>query len=580
MNLNVCARPKGRKYLTIVKSYRDPETKKPRTKQIQAVGYLDVLEKQYTDPIAHFKEVARQMTEDENAGKTAILKLSMDEELQKNTDSRKNYGYAAIIKVYHDLLLHEHFASKSRYQKFKFNTNSIMLLLVISRILSPGSKKKAFDERKRYFERFAFEEHDIYRALSHFARITESTQQYIHEQIAKKYRRDTSVVYFDTTNFYFEIDEQDDLRKRGVSKEHRPNPIVQMGLAMDRNGVPISYKIFPGNKHDSETFKSIIGDICRKYETGRVVVVGDMGIITGDNIWYLVGGKPHKPMHGYVFSFSVRGGTKDFRKYVLDDEGYTVTYGGEDGKEPVYKIKERRIARQINVSLIRGGKAMTVKKTVYEKQIVFWGKKYADKAKAEREVVLKKAMAFIKDPSKYKRHTDHGSAKYILGIDKQTGEVSPDQILTIDFEALKEEEKLDGYYAIVTSEHEMSSSEIVDTYRGLWEIEETFSITKGDLKARPIYVSLKEHIEAHFLTCFISLVIVRLLQKLTDKIYPAKQIIEALRRIECSNEQDNIYLFNYRSKVSDKIGVAVGVDFSKKRMRLGEIKKSLGALKK
>ena len=580
MNLNVSPRPKGRQYLSIVKAYRDPETKKPKAKTVLSLGYLDALEKEYEDPIAHFREVAKQMTEEENAEKSVMLTISMDEELLPDTDSRKNYGYAAIMKIYHELRLHEFLGSKARRQKFEYNTSSIMLLLVVSRILSPGSKKKSFEEKGRYFERFDFELADVYRALSHFATISADMQRHLHRCICEQYGRDTSIVYYDATNFYFEIDEADDLRKYGVSKEHRPNPIVQMGLAMDRDGVPLSYKLFPGNTHDNETFRGVIGEVCKNYEAGRIIVVGDMGMVTGDNIWYLIGGRPHKPLHGYVFSLSVRGGTKALKKYVLDEGGYLDATGNPAGADAEYKIKERRIAREINVTVTKGGKETTVKKTVYEKQVTFWNKKYADRAKAEREIMIQKAMAFIKDPEKYKRHTSHGAAKYINGVDKDTGEVSPDRLLSIDFSVIEEEAKYDGYYVIATSEHKMGNERIIETYRGLWEIEESFHISKGDLEARPVFVSRADRIEAHFLTCFIALVIVRLLQKKTGHAFPTGQIIECLKRIECFNEHDNIYQFVYRSAVSDAIGNALGINFAKKRRRLEEIKKSLGSVKK
>ena len=580
MNLKITKQRNGRKYLSIEKAYRDPETKKPKAETVQSLGYLDKLESEYPDPIAHFREVARIMTEEAKAAKTFTLEISEDEEIPKNTNDRKNFGYSAIMKIYHELLLHEHFAAKARYQKFKYNTNSIMLLLVISRILSPGSKSKAYEEKGRYFERFSFALHDIFRALSHFAKIGDDTQKFIHTQIAKKYGRDTSIVYFDATNFYFEIDEQDELRRRGVCKEHRPNPIVQMGLALDRDGIPIRYEIFPGNKHDSETFQSVVGEICKNYEAGRIVAVGDMGVITSANIWYLVGGKPHKPMHGYVFSYSVRKAAEKFKNYVLDDIGYLNRAGEpwEDGDD--YKVKSRQMAREITITIIRGGKETDVKKIVQEKQVVFWSKKYADKSKAEREAMLQKAMRFIKDPSKYKRHTGHGSAKYIHGIDKDTGEVDPEKLLSINWDLVEEEEKYDGYYAILTSELKMPTEEIIETYRGLWEIEETFRVAKGDIETRPMHVSRQDRIDAHLLTCFIALVILRLLQKKTNRVYSAKKIIDALNRISCSHIKSGRYMFDYRSPVTDAISEATGIDFHKKYRQLGEMKKSLGNVKK
>jgi len=350
-----------------------------------------------------------------------------------------------------------------------------------------------------------------------------------------------------------------------------------MGLAMDADGIPIHYELFPGNKLDKETFRSVIGEVRKNYDTGRIIVVADMGVITGDNIYYLTGGKNR---NGYVFSFSVRGGTEAFKKYVLDEGGYLDSKGGPVEEETEFKIKNRVIARDINVTMVSG---KTAKKTVYEKQVVFWAKKYADKAKAERGELVKKAMALVADPRKYSKATSYGAAKYVknLEFDKQTGEViEAKKKPYFDFDKLAEEERYDGYYAIVTSELEMSEKQIIDTYRGLWEIEETFKVTKGTLEARPVYVSREDRIGAHFLICFIALVIVRLIQKTTKRCLSAEKIVSCLNNITCSNEQDNLYIFNYRSEISDMIGEALGIDFTLKRLRLGEIKNILAESKK
>lgn len=567
----------GRTYLVIAQKYRNPITNISTDRTIKSLGYLDELEKEYDDPIAHFKEVAAKMTEEENSKKKLTLKIDMDEQLVQGTDNRKNLGYAALLKVYHELGLHRFFNNKARNEEFKYNTNSIMMLLVISRLLSPGSKKKAFEERSRYFERFDFSLADIYRALSHYAKISKDFQKYLHEQITEKYGRDTKTIYYDVTNFYFEIDEADELRKYGKSKENRHNPIVQMGLAMDADGIPIHYELFPGNRLDKETFRSVIGEVRKNYDTGRIVVVADMGIITGDNIYYLTDGRNK---NGYVFSFSVRGGTEAFRSYVLNEEGYVGTNGKPASEGSEFKVKSRRIARDINVTMSNG---RVEKKTVYEKQVIFWAKKYADKARAEREELFKKAMALIEDPRKYNKATSYGAAKYVknLEFDKQTGEIiEGKQHLCFDSDKLAEEEKYDGYYAIVTSELYMPDDKIIDTYRGLWEIEETFKITKGTLESRPVYVSREDRIGAHFLTCFIALVIIRIIQKRIGRLYSVEKIVDCLNKISCSNEQDNLYLFDYRSEVSDAIGNALGIDFTRKRLRLSEIKNILADSKK
>jgi transposase len=577
MNLKVSRRKTGRTYLSIVKNYRDKKTGQSRTATVKSLGYLDELENQHANPIAHFKEVARKMTEEEKEKKELTLKINLDEELVPGADERKNFGYAAILKVYHALELHRFFNNKSRNEGFKFNTNSIMILLVVSRLLCPGSKSKAYQERGRYFERFNFSLTDLYRALSHYAAIATECRRYLHEQVEKKYGSNVKTIYYDVTNFYFEIDKADELRKYGRSKEHRHNPLVQMGLAMDADGVPLCYEIFPGNKLDKETFRSVIGEVRKNYNTGRIVVVADMGVITGDNIYYLTGGKNR---NGYVFSFSVRGGSSDFKSYVLFENGYLNAQGRPASENDEFKIKSRRIAREINVTM-RSGKID--KKVVYEKQVVFWARKYAAKAKAERSELVKKALALIANPQQYSRATSYGAAKYVknLEFDKRSGKPLEAKLKPcFDYEKFEQDELYDGYYAIVTSELELSDQKIIDTYRGLWEIEETFKITKGTLEARPVFLSREERIAAHFLTCFIALVIIRLLQKLTKRRYSAEKIVECLNRIACSNEQDNLYLFDYRSEISDAVGSALGIDFTRRRLQLAEVKNILAKAKK
>jgi transposase len=580
LNLKQSRRKDGRVYLSIEKAYRDKATGKPRAKTIKSLGYLDVLEKEYDDPIAHFKKVARRMTEEEKAEKKLSLSVDMDEKLAPDTDNRKNFGYAAILKIYHELRLDVFFKNKSRHKKFKYNTNSIMIMLVVSRLLSPGSKKKAFEEKGRYFERFNFSLVDVYRSLSHFAEISKEFQRYLNAQITEKYGRNTKTIYYDVTNFYFEIDEEDELRRLGLSKEKRRDPIVQMGLAMDADGIPLHYDLFPGNTTDKETFRPVIGEVRRNYDTGRIIVVADMGIITGDNIFYLQGKEKGRNFNGYVFSFSVRGGTKAFKEYVLSDKGYLDKDGKRPDEDTDFKLKSRVIARDINVTLLSGKKA---KKTVYEKQVVFWGKKYALKARTEREEILKKAHDLAANPQKYSKATAYGAAKYVKNVkfDKKTGEIlQVKDHLVFDAAKVAEEEKYDGYYAIVTSELDMSDTEVIDTYRGLWQIEETFRVTKGVLETRPVYVSLEDHINAHFLTCFLALTILRIMQKKTGRLFSAERIVECLNKISCSNEQDNVYLFDYRSVISDAIGQALGIDFTNKRLTLGAIKKVLAQVKK
>lgn len=568
-------------YLIIQKKYWDKEKKQPGTKHHETLGYLHELQKQYPDPIAHFKKVVEQMNTSEKANNKLTLEIDMNEKLSNETHTRYNMGYAVIMKIYHELELDRFFNNKARHETFEYNTNSIMNLLTITRILHPSSKKNSYEYKDRFFERFDFELYDIYRALTHFSKIGMECQRFISDQINEKYGRNTKLMYFDVTNLYFEIDETDNLRKRGKEKNNRPDPIVQMALAMDADGIPLYYKLFPGNTNDSKTFIPVFKDVCVRFNPGRVIAVADMGCTSSNNIYFLKGGDRDKRVNGYVFSFSIRKGSEAFKKYVLNDTGYADRDGKTLKEGYDYKIKSRIEVREIQVTMKNGSQKSML---IDEKQVVFWSEKYAKKARAEREETIKKALDIISNPKKHNKNTVHGAATYIKNItfDKKTGEIfeEPGKKLLFDEEKAEEDAKYDGYYCIITSELEMPDQRVIEIYRGLSDIEDNFKVTKSDLDIRPVYVSREDRINAHVLTCFISLVILRLIQKKTDYEFTPEQIITCLKNISCSLEHENVYLFDYRSNISDVLGNTFGIDFTKRRLRLNEIKNILASSKK
>ncbi len=559
----------GRKYLAIVEGYRDPVTKKVRHRTIESIGYLEDLKKQYDDPIAHFRAVAKEMTEKAALEKQPVhLRFDPKETLVKGRGNRKNIGYAALSKLYHKLGLHIFFYNHSRSFKSKFNTNNIMKLLIYSRILTPASKKKTYEEKERYFENTHFSLDDVYRCLTQVGTFRDKLLLHLHRQMKSKFDRNTEVVFYDVTNYYFEIDKQDELKRKGVSKEHRPNPLIQMGLLMDTQGIPILYELFPGNTNDCETLMPVLDKVKKDYKIGRVIVVGDKGINTADNIAFnLAKG------NGYVYSQTVRGGNKELKDYVLDASGYQQI---SDDR----RIKSRLYPRQIAVSNAKGGRS---KVRIDEKQIIVYSTKYDHKAKAERESALLKARDLIKNPSKYNRAISYGAAKYVknLVFDPKTGEVvTTKQRPTFDEDKLREEEKFDGYYAIVTSEWKKSDEEVLAIYRELWRIEEAFKVTKSDLKTRPVYLSRHDHIQAHFLICFVALVIARLLALSLGNKYSITNIVESLNKSSGSHLENNWYLFDYVDEITMAITKILGVDLSRKYYTLGDIKKIMGATKK
>ena len=567
-------------YLVIEKKYRDKEKKKPRSKHHKTLGYVHDLQKEYPDPVAHFREVVARMNADENENKKLTLGIDLKKKLPAESHTRYNMGYAVIMKVYHELELDRFLNNKARHETFEYNTNSIMTLLATTRILIPSSKKKSYEHKDMFFERFDFELHDVYRALSHFSKIGTECQRFISDQINAKFGRDTRLMYFDVTNVYFEIDETDNLRKRGKEKNNRPDPIVQIALAMDADGIPLYYKLFPGNTHDSKTFIPVFREVCVRFNPGRVIAVADMGCTSSNNIYFLKGGDRDKRVNGYVFSFSIRKGSEAFKKYVLDDAGYA----DRDGRTPKegcdYKVKSRIEVREIQVTMKNGSQKSML---IDEKQVVFWSEKYATKARAERDETIKKALDVIANPKKHNKGTAHGASAYIKNItfDKKTGEIleEPGKKLILDEEKAEEDAKYDGYYSIVTSELEMPDYRVIEIYRGLSDIEDNFKVSKSDLDIRPVHVSREDRINAHVLTCFISLVILRLIQKKTGYKFTPEQIITCLNNISCSLEHTNLYVFDYRSHISDEIGKAFGIDFTNKRLRLSEIKNILASSK-
>ena len=578
--LDVRKQKKGA-YLIIEEKYRDKEKKQARTKHHKTLGYVNDLEKEYPDPIAHFKEVVAQMNTEEKENNRLTLEIDLNEKLPDESHTRYNMGYAVIMKIYHELELDRFFNNKARHENFKYNTDSIMKLLTITRILQPSSKKRSYECRHMFFERFDFELHDIYRALSHFSKIGLECQQFISEQILRKFGRDTTLMYFDVTNFHFEIDKPDDMRKYGKEKNNRPDPIVQMALATDADGIPLYYKLFPGNTNDSKTFIPVFRDVCVKFSPGRVIAVADMGCTSSNNIYFLKGGDQDKRVNGYVFSFSIRKGSEKFKKYVLDDKGYTDRDGKTLREDFDYKIKSRIEVREIKITMRSGAQKSVL---IDEKQVVFWSKKYADKTRAERAETIKKALDIVADPKKHNKSTARGADAYIQNInyDKKTGEIYTKQgkMLLFNEEKANEDAKYDGYYCIITSELDMADQRVIEIYRGLSDIEDNFKVSKSDLDIRPVHVSREDRINAHVLTCFISLVILRLIQKKTDYKFTPEQIITCLGNISCSLEHTNLYLFDYSSKISKEIGKVFGIDFTSKRLRLSKIKNILANSKK
>ena len=567
--------------LSFVQGYRIDG--KVKHKVIQNLGYLEDYLDKYEDPIAYFQQIAKEWNAKQNVPDTIEVKLS--QKLPDQCTNRKNLGYAIIKIIYAKLQIREFLQNKQRQISVEYNLNSIFSLLLFNRFLFPSSKKNAYETKDRFFDSFDFSLDDVYRALGYFNRYSQELQKHLHYRVSSLIGRESEKAYYDVTNYYFEIPYEDEdskdterkvKRKKGPSKEHRKDPIIQMGLLMDTNGIPMAFHTFSGNESEKTNMLPEIQRVKKDYEIDRIIVVADRGLNTSDNTSILSGtnASDEKNNDGYVYGQSIRGADAEFKKWVLEPDGYVTTMEkNKDGENIPFKHKSRLYAKEITKKDANGVRRL--KMTIYQKQMVYYSEKYAKKQKYEREKAVMKAKDLIKNPANYTKATSYGCAAYInnISFSKDTGEIVDGKKLSINEEKIAEEALYDGYYSIVTSEKELSDKEIRDIYKGLWEIEESFKIIKSEFQTRPVFVSTEEHIQAHFLICFVTLLVMRVLEQLIGKCHTVRQIRNSLASYSCSYLDQNYYLFDYRDDVIITMEKTFGLDLSKKIMPLSEIKR-------
>lgn len=557
MYLKQIPQKNGRVKLAVYESYRDGRRTRSRT--VLPLGYLDELAAEHDDPVAWGKSVAAEMTEAKRASERAVpVEIHPMQKIDKRGGNVRNIGCAAALAPYAALGIERALRNHMRGSAAEYDLNAVLRLLVCERIVDPGSKLAAFNSRGRHFFRTEFSEDDVYRALDELAAAKGPVVSAMNRSIAAAGIRDLSAVFYDVTNYYFETDGEDGLRMKGVSKEHRKSPIVQMGLLQDARGIPIAYRKFPGNTADCLTMVPALSDMKRDHGLERVVAVADKGLNCSGNIAAAVASGD-----GFVFSQSVRGTKSDaaLKAWVLDEAGYEAEAEGGGG----FKSKSMQGYKTVHLKAAdtASGKAEDVQVEV--KYVAFWSEKHERRARRDRERAVEKARALVASPGAYAKATSHGAAQYVrsLAFDRETGEVADGSRLELDLEAIAEAERYDGYYLIVTSETGWSDSRIIDTYRGLWRIEESFRVTKSELETRPVYVWTPNHIEAHFLVCYVALVILRLLQLATG--LPCSRIREEIAAMNGVNLDANWWAFGHRTDASDLIAEAVGLEELKLR---------------
>jgi transposase len=425
--------------------------------------------------------------------------------------SPKNIGYFPLDGLYDALGIYDVLNLHKSRTKVEYDLNGIARLLVFGRLLWPDSKLGTFESRDRYLFGMApsASEREVYRALDCLNEKSEAIQMRMNTKIRASVGRNTEVCFYDVTNFWFEIGQNDEderdcagnivrpgLRKKGVSKEKRGEPIVQMGLFIDDNGIPIAYRLFPGNNTDQTTLRPALAKSIDKMEFGKVIIVADGGLNNGPNIAHIL-----DKGNGYIVSKSTKKSDKEVKAWMLDETGY------EWNDKRTFKVKSKIRKRKIKDA---GGKTVEIT----EKLVCYWSKKHYDREVHENAKFIEYLEAVIDNPDKLKDKPKK-IEKFLEKIEvvKDTGEiVDTKTVLLIDRNKVQEYLDLLGYYTLMTSETDKTDSEIINKYHGLSRIEDSFRVTKSDLEGRPVFVRTPEHINAHFLICFIALTMVRLIQ--------------------------------------------------------------------
>lgn len=517
-----CVKNHGIPYLQVMENYSTLEKgqRKEKKRTLLNLGPLSRFDDGRPDFLIRlrksFKEGHPLIAELKKLAATeiALPKVRVDFDISNASDcfcEPKNIGYFLLDGLYDSLGVYDVLNLHKSRRKLEYDLNGLVRLLVFGRVLDPDSKIGTFEGKGRYMFGVTSSEApiEIYRTLDCLHEKAESLQKRMNLKIAVGIGRNTEMCFYDVTNYYFEIGENDadttdesgrilesGLRKRGVSKERRGEPIVQMGLFIDDNGIPIAYQLFPGNNTDQTTLRPALEKNIDAMQLGRVIVVADGGLNSGPNIAHLL-----DKGNGYILSKSTKKSDGTVKKWILDENGY------EWNENRTFKVKS--IIRRRKIKDAKGGT-----REITEKLVCFWSKKHYDRERRENEKFIDYLNSVIANPDKLK-DKQKKIEKFLVEfqVDKNTGEILDTQKnLSIDLDKVQQYLNLMGYYTVMTSETDKSDQEIINKYHGLSRIEDAFRISKSNLEARPVFVRTPEHINAHFLICFIALTMIRIIQ--------------------------------------------------------------------
>lgn len=609
----------GRSKLVLIQTQKGEDGKR-HAKVIEEFGYTDDLEKQYgPDYKEHFKKIVQERDNEEkinNEGRYINVTLDKYANMAKEYDERgevrylKPLGQAYIAKVISVFKLDAFVDSRRKYLKCEYNLTNLMRLYIYRRILEPTSKFKDWENQKQYGDKMDFTLSQMYAGLQQLAEWKEPMLLHLNKMMCEEFGRKSGFGFMDGTNVYYEIEDEDGFRMEGVSKENRKLPLTQLGVLIDSEGIPMSYDIYAGNTNDCLMMRPAMKRIREQFKLKHMIYVADKGFYDGKTIADCIINHD-----GYVISNSVRGTkiSEKLRKKVLDDNGFKCFDG--DGNEQdkfdeattVYKYKVINEPGLLNVEDENGKKKKVNGCGRYI--IVYWSSKYAIRAKADRQKTLETAMERSHSNSTSKIDNNYGANKYLRTEvhDKEGNDVEEySATVKYDQEKVDEDEKLDGYYLIETNlagkgwfedtlpfkegeecrwredwgmlqlNKELTELGIVDIYGGLWKIEESFRIMKSDLSIRPVFVSSKKSIEGHFLICFLSLFVVRMIEKFTGRKYTMNALLRALRLFGMNDIGYDVYSITYYSQILTDLNLSLGLNFNQRVYERKDLKRCFG----
>ena len=521
------------------------------SKIVEKLGTYADLEKKLNgeDPIEWAKAYVAELTRKEKEEKREVMvRYSPAKQIDKDEQKTFNGGYLFLQQIYHQLGLSKISKVISDKYKFTYNLDSVLSRLVYSRIIFPASKLATCEQSRLFMEQPEFELQHVYRSLEVLAKESDYIQSELYKNSLKICDRNKGILYYDCTNYFFETEQEDGLRQYGVSKEHRPNPIVQMGLFMDGDGFPLAFCINKGNTNEQVTLKPLEKKIISDFGLSRFVVCTDAGLASVANRKF-----NDIQDRAFITTQSIKKLKASLREWALDPTGWKMS-----GSDVLYDLTE--LNEDSNLDLTFYKERWIKEKDLEQKLIVTFSTKYQKYQQSIRNRQIERAQKVIDtNPGKLKKCNSNDYKRFISKSHcTENGEVAENESYSIDTDLIAGEAAYDGFYAVCTNLDDDASA-IIKVNQRRWEIEESFRIMKSEFKARPVYLQRDDRIEAHFTTCFISLMIYRILEKKLGEKYTCHDIVTGLRDMNFFEITGEGYLPTYtRTDLTDDLHDAFG----------------------